>query len=133
MGCLVVLLGFFYFFQTRQTTSTQEEEAQLQPTQLADPHLVRLETQAFEIDEPAYLIGDVVMVPMRELFESAGARVIFHPYREQAVAKFEDTEVAVRLNHRYALVDKEPFRLSRPSMVIEGSMYVPLSLAEEIL
>ena len=73
------------------------------------------------------------MVPMRELFEAAGAKVVFHPYREQAVATVSDVETSIRIGQRHALIEKSPYRMARASMVIEGSMYVPIDLAEKLL
>ena len=123
---LLTAAGFFLYYP-RETEEVSDREPVPAPSQQ-----VSIDGETFELQKPVYLIGDVVMVPMRELFEAAGAEVVFYPYREQAVARVGQVEASVRIGQRHALIEKSPYRMDRSSMVIEGSMYVPIDLAEKL-
>ena len=129
---LLILIGAGFLLLWQNGEEELEEQEGSRP-ELADTDRVTIDGEVFTLSDPIYVIDGVVMIPLRELFEKAGAEVIFHPYREQAVVTLDNKLASVRIGQRYALIEKSPFRMRRASMVIEGAMYVPLGLAEETL
>ncbi len=85
------------------------------------------------LDEPAYVIDGVVMLPMRAVFEAAKAEVTYQPYEKKGIATSDGVKVAVVSGYQHALIDGKTFEMTRPSMLIRGSLYVPLNLVEQVV
>lgn len=94
---------------------------------------VLINGREMSVDEPAYVIDGVVMLPMRAVFEAANAEVTYQPYQKKGIATSDGVKVAVVGGYQHALIDGKTFEMTRPSMIIRGSLYVPLNLVEQVV
>jgi plastocyanin len=72
-----------------------------------------------------------VLVPMRETFQSLGAKVTWDARARKVTATREGTEVILKLGDRRAMVGGKPMMLDAPPQMRQGHVFVPLRFVGE--
>jgi hypothetical protein len=75
--------------------------------------------------------GGRVLVPLRSVLLSIGARVKYNPSKRRISATNGRTNVILGLGQRLAIVNNEEFVLDTPARMIEGTAMVPLRFITE--
>lgn len=97
------------------------------------PVQTTLDGRLLTFDQPAMMQGGRVMVPLRGIFESLGADVLFNPATRTIKATKEDRVVELTLGSRQALINGQVSYLDVPAGTIGGRTLVPLRFVSEAL
>lgn len=88
-------------------------------------------SQSQSLGEMTRVVNGVAMLPMREAFEALDADVHYDAKHDLAVAVLPGGTVKIRPGAERATIGGEPFRMTRPSKVIDGTLYVTRRFVEE--
>ncbi len=99
----------------------------------ADSVETTLNGQPLRFDQPARLQEGRVMVPLRGIFESLGAEVLFDPSTRSIKATREGRVVELSLGSQLARVNGQPTYLDVPAASLGGRTMVPLRFVSEAL
>ena len=92
-----------------------------------------LNGRALQFDQPALMQDGRVMVPLRGIFESLGADVLFDKASRTIKATKGDRVVELALGSREALINGQMSYLDVPASSIRGRTMVPLRFVSEAL
>lgn len=99
----------------------------------ADGLETTLNGQPLRFDQPARLQDGRVMVPLRGIFESLGAEVLFDPSTRAIKATRKGRVVELSLGSQLARVNGQPTYLDVPASSLGGRTMVPLRFVSEAL
>ena len=115
------------------TTEQSPESQTSEPLVLSYDAKLALGGREVALQNPAYVKNGVVMVPMRETFEAAQAKVSYDPERDRAIATAGETQVSLRPGSQHAQIGRNFHRMVQPSELRDGILFVPLGLVEQAL
>jgi hypothetical protein len=92
-----------------------------------------LDGRLLQFDQPAIMQDGRVMVPLRGIFESLGAVVLFNSATQQIKATKGSKLVQLSLGSRQAYVDGRMITLDVPANTLGGRTLVPLRFVSEAL
>lgn len=103
-------------------------------TVLAAPTIrTQLDGRPLDFDQPAVMREGRVMVPLRGIFESLGAEVLFDSATRTIKATRGDRMVELTLGSRQALINGTTAYLDVPASTLGGRTLVPLRFVSESL
>lgn len=88
---------------------------------------------ALRSDNPAFVQNNRVLVPMRDIFETLGATVVYNSLDRSIAAQRGTTIVRMLIGSRNASVNNVPVMLDVPAATYSGSTYVPLRFVSEAM
>ncbi len=94
---------------------------------------VRLTVDGKRLTVLGFIDNGVTMVPLREIFEAAGARVAYRPETGVSYISGPGRDAVLYSKNSRAVVDGNPYTLQRPPVVKDGRTFVPLELVRECL
>ncbi|MBI2202201.1 MAG: copper amine oxidase N-terminal domain-containing protein, partial [Armatimonadetes bacterium] len=103
------------------------------PVQAASPIRVTLDGKSLAFDVPPALTGGRVMVPLRKIFESLGAKVNYDPATGRIVGVRGGTTVVLNASSTKATVNGKEVALSAAPQTVGGRTLVPLRFVSEAL
>ena len=92
-----------------------------------------LDGRLLQFDQPAMMQSGRVMVPLRGIFESLGATVLFDPATRTIKATKEGRVVELTLGSRQARINGETSYLDVPAATMGGRTLVPLRFVSQAL
>lgn len=98
-----------------------------------DGILTTLDGRTLNFDQPAIMQGGRVMVPLRGIFESLGADVLFDNSTRTIKATKGSRVVELTLGSSMARIDGKPTYLDVPADAVQGRTLVPLRFVSEAL
>ncbi len=128
-GVLIVTAGVFCLLAA---TAGAEPE----PTAENEVHSqvrVQIDGRSLSFDQPPILKDGRVMVPLRGVFESLGADVVYNSATRNIKATREGRVVELALGNDSALIDGRSSYLDVPATVVKGRTLVPLRFVSEAL
>lgn len=99
----------------------------------AEPITTELNGQRLTFDQPPVMQQGRVMVPLRGIFESLGANVLYEPASRSIKATGDDRTVELTLGQRQAFVNGQQVYLDVPADTLGGRTMVPLRFVSEAL
>lgn len=99
----------------------------------AEPITTELNGQRLNFDQPPVMQQGRIMVPLRGIFESLGADVIYEPAQRRIKATDSQRTVELTLGQKQAFVDGRQVYLDVPADTLEGRTMVPLRFVSEAL
>jgi len=97
------------------------------------PANINIDGRQITLDQPAVMVGDHVMVPLRGVFENLGASVDYHPDERSIVAHRNGTRVTLYLGSTTAMVNGQSETLDAPPLAVNSRILVPLRFVSEAL
>lgn len=99
---------------------------------------VILDDKIMEFDAQPQKINDRVMVPMRFIFETLGATVMWDEETEtisafRSAENGESTIIILQINNANAFVNTETIELDSPPVLVDGRTLVPVRFVSEAL
>ncbi|CAH1206275.1 hypothetical protein PAECIP111893_02499 [Paenibacillus plantiphilus] len=85
------------------------------------------------LGRPPMSINDVILLPMREVFEAHGAQVLWDSELNTITATKDSITIKITLGEQKATVNEKEVDISMPAQMISGTTYVPLRFVSEIL
>lgn len=85
------------------------------------------------LGRPPMSINDVILLPMREVFEAHGAQVLWDSELNTITATKDSITIKITLGKQKAAVNEKEVDISMPAQMISGTAYVPLRFVSEIL
>lgn len=82
-------------------------------------------------DQPAVIIHDRTMVPMRDIFETLGAEVFWDATNETVTARKGNTEISLKINDTKMRKNLEEVELDTPAALLNDHTMVPLRAVSE--
>ena len=82
-------------------------------------------------DQPAFIIHDRTMVPMRAIFETLGAEVIWDETNETVTAKKNGTEISLKINDNKMTKNGWEIELDAPAILLSDHTMLPLRAVSE--
>lgn len=95
--------------------------------------ITTLDGRVLQFDQPAMMQDGRVMVPLRGIFESLGADVLFNSATQTIKATKGSKLVELSLGSRQAVVDGRMITLDVPAGTVGGRTLVPLRFVSEAL
>lgn len=89
--------------------------------------------QLTNLSMPPIIMNNVTLVPAREVFEAAGAKVDWKKDLEQVYVTKGDRLVVIPVNTKYAYIDGVRTELTTPAKIINNKTMIPLRFAAEAL
>ncbi|MDR1540031.1 MAG: copper amine oxidase N-terminal domain-containing protein [Clostridiales bacterium] len=99
----------------------------------ADEISVVLDGQLLSFDAPPQIISDRTMVPLRGIFESMGAVVLWNSSTRTVTAVRGANAVKLKIGDSLALVNKSPVAMDVPATIENDRTLVPLRFITESL
>lgn len=84
-------------------------------------------------DQMPVMINDRVLVPMRAIFESLGAKVFWDDDNFKAEAVKDFTRVSIGIGKKYATVNSQSVALDSPAVLVNDRTLVPVRFVSESL
>ncbi len=84
-----------------------------------------------EMDVPPQIISGRTMVPLRAMFESIGARVIYDPEDKTIVAIKGDKVVTMTIDYEYIDINGDKTEMDCPPVIIDGRTLAPARYSAE--
>lgn len=105
------------------------------PSLFADPHpSVTLNGNLLQFeDQPAEILSDRTMVPMRKIFEALGATVAWDAENRTVTGKKSGKEVVLKVGSTTAMADGKEITLDVPAQIVNDRTLVPLRFIAESL
>ena len=101
---------------------------------MADSYVtVLLDGEELAFDVPAQLIDGSSMVPMRKIFESFGAEVLWDGETQGILAIKDDVVIFMQIDNVVMSVNGEEITLAVPPQLVDGSTLVPVRVIAESL
>ena len=82
-------------------------------------------------DQPAFIIHDRTMVPMRAIFETLGTEVIWDETNETVTAKKNGTEISLKINDNKMTKNGGKIELDTPAILLSDHTMLPLRAVSE--
>lgn len=95
------------------------------------PIRLRVGGKEIKTDVAPVLINGRTLVPVRAIFESLDANVIWDESSQTVTAKKEDTEISLKINSNEMTVNGKTKTLEVPAQLISGRTMVPVRAASE--
>ena len=95
------------------------------------PIRLRVGGEEIKTDVAPVLINGRTLVPVREIFESLDANVIWDESSQTVTAKKEDTEISLKINSNEMTVNGKIKTLEVPAQLISGRTMVPVRAVSE--
>jgi len=100
---------------------------------MPQPIAVLLDGQPQHYPAPPRMVNGRVMVPMRGIFQSLGARVIWNGSKHLVTATRAGTEIRLVAGDRQAVVNAKRVALESPAQMVQNTVFVPLRFVSEAL
>ncbi len=84
-----------------------------------------------QLDNPARLIDDVAMLPMREFFEKLDTTVNWYEQTQTITAYKYNMQIKLRIGDTVAYRNGKSFILSHAPIIIDGKTYIPAKFTAE--
>lgn len=97
------------------------------------PPRVMLNGQPLATSVPPLIRNGRTLVPMRDIFESLGATVVWDPVTQEIRAQRSDTNIWLQIGNRVARVEQNQQWLDEAPMLYAGRTLVPLRFVSEAL
>ncbi len=98
-----------------------------------DDIAVYVDNSAVEMTQKPVILDGRTLVPVRAIFEKAGATVSWDSQDTSATIKKGDTAVYIKLNEDFIYKNDAPIVLDVPAQLIEGSTYLPVRAVSEAM
>ncbi len=98
-----------------------------------DPAQVYINDEYLESDVAPVIINGRTMMPMRAVFETLGAQIVWDDTTKTVTGTKEDTSVQIKIEDETAIVDGEKIILDVPATIVEGRTLVPVRFVSEVL
>lgn len=121
LACLLLATGAF------------GEEQKNDTQQASQPIAVELDGRTLNFDQPPVMHEGRVLVPLRGVFESMDAQVVYNPATKTVKATGEGKVVELALGNNDALVDGQTTYMDVPARAVNGRTMVPLRFVSESL
>lgn len=82
-------------------------------------------------NQPAFIIHDRTMVPMRAIFETLGTEVIWDETNETVTAKKNGTEISLKINDNKMTKNGGKIELDTPAILLSDHTMLPLRAVSE--
>ena len=92
---------------------------------------VNIDGTPVEFDVPPMIINDRTMVPMRAIFETLGAEVIWDETNETVTAKKNGTEISLKINDNKMTKNGWEIELDAPAILLSDHTMLPLRAVSE--
>lgn len=92
-----------------------------------------VDTVKLATDTPPTVVSGRMLVPVRPIFESLGATVIWNQDTRTATGTKDDTTVVIQIDSPTAYVNQKPTLLDIPAQIINGRTMVPARFVSEAL
>jgi len=106
--------------------------AQNAPMEGSPPIAITINGEAQHFATPPIMMGDQVLVPMRDVFEALNATVVWHGDTKAVTAHNSDM-ISLQIGSRNALVGQRPVMLAVAPILYESRAYVPLQFVHDAL
>ncbi len=101
---------------------------------MADDNIsVYVDNVAVASDQAPVIISDRTMVPIRAVFEKAGAQVDWNDTTKTATIKRGDYTVLIKLNQPYIYKNSVPVALDVPSAIVNDRIVIPVRAIAEAM
>lgn len=103
-------------------------------TALADEDIsIYVDNALVETDQAPVILQDRTMVPIRAVFEKAGAQVDWNDSTKTATIKRDNYTVIIKLNQPYIYKNSKPIALDVPSAVVNDRIVIPVRAIAEAM
>lgn len=92
---------------------------------------VMLDGKKLAFQQPAVNVDGYVLVPMRTIFESMGATVLWNNDTRSAIGSLEKKKVEIPIGSNTVYVDGKPVTIKQPAQIINESTLVPVRVVSE--
>ncbi|MFZ5990000.1 MAG: AMIN domain-containing protein [Bacillota bacterium] len=94
---------------------------------------LKVNNETVESDIPPVIINNRSLVPVRAIFEKLGAKVVWDGANQKVSISYKATNVELKINDYYALVDSRKVKMDVPAKIINNRTMVPLRFVGEQL
>ncbi len=94
---------------------------------------VYVDNELVEMSQSPTILDDRTLVPVRAIFEKAGATVSWNSSDTSATITKGDDSVYIKLNEDFIYRNDNPIVLDVPAQLIEGSTYLPVRAVSEAM
>lgn len=94
---------------------------------------IYVDNEQVESDQAPVIINDRTMVPIRAVFEKAGASVDWADTTKTATIKKDNYTVIIKLNEPYIYKNGKPIALDVPSTVVNDRIVIPVRAIAEAM
>ncbi len=84
-----------------------------------------------QLENPAYLVDEVAMLPMREFFEKLGATVNWYEQTQTITAYKHNMQIKLSIGDNVAYRNGKSFKLSHKPIIIDDKTYIPAKFTAE--
>lgn len=92
---------------------------------------VRVNGQLVECEQPAVIVNERTLIPMRDIFSSIGAAVGWNEHERKAVAVKGSNIVEVPIDSNIIYKNGEPVEIDVPAIIVDGRTMIPLRAVSE--
>jgi hypothetical protein len=85
------------------------------------------------LDQPSMVVNNRIMVPLRKVFESLGATVLWDQNTQTVTGKKGGNSINLIIGDPSAIVNGNPITLDEPAEVVNGRTLVPIRIVSEAL
>ncbi len=100
---------------------------------LADDIAVYVDNEAVTMDQSPVIINDRTMVPVRAVFEKAGAKVEWDDTVKTATITKDNYTIIVKLGQPYIYKNGKPISLDAPSTIVNDRIVIPVRAIAEAM
>ena len=119
-GLLILLISFLIFGITSNVFAENTIK-------------VKIDGKMQSYDQPPVLINNSTMVPMRGIFETLGAKVLWDEATKTVTATKKDIVVKLVLNQDIAFINGKSVKLAAKAQIMNNRTMVPLRFVSEAL
>jgi len=102
-------------------------------TAMADDISVYVDNEVVQMDQSPVIINDRTMVPVRAVFEKAGAKVSWDDTVKTATIQKDNYTVIVKLGQPYIYKNGKPISLDVPSAIVNDRIVIPVRAIAEAM
>jgi plastocyanin len=113
--------------------SMSRHAAPLGARSMAQPIQVTVDGTPQHYAAAPYMAKTSVMVPMRDIFQSLGANVVWNGARRSVLATRAAAQIRLVVGEPYATVDGKRVALAAPAQMTRDTVFVPLRFVSEAL
>lgn len=89
--------------------------------------VVTLNDEVMILEEPAYIIGDRTLLPLRYILEPLGLEVSWNAKTRTVIAKKNELLIEMPIGSKKVKINNELFMIDVPAMIINNRTYIPVS------
>ena len=95
--------------------------------------MVMVDNELIEFDQPPVILNDRTLVPVRAVFEKAGAEVDWIQETQTATIKKDGYDISIKLGDAFIVKNNTPLPIDVPSTIINDRILIPVRAIAEAM